>query len=219
MIPAAFFDLDGTLLTVNSGRLWMLAERRAGRLSLWQVLQGSFYLLAYRFSVLDMDGVMTKALQTVIGESEEEIRGRTFDWFETEVKPHLAPGASAVIEEHRRAGERLVLLTSSSPYESEIACRTFGLDDFISSRYEVVAGKFTGRLIPPACYGSGKVFWVERYAEKQGIDLEASAFYTDSHSDLPMLLRVGRPRVVNPDGRLRQIARRRGWPVLDWRRG
>ena len=46
-----------------------------------------------------------------------------------------------------------------------------------------------------------------------------SYFYSDSASDLPMLSRVAQPRVVNPDWRLRLIAKRSGWPVLDWRKG
>jgi HAD superfamily hydrolase (TIGR01490 family) len=217
MRAAAFFDLDGTLLTVNSGRLWMMYERREGRLSLGQLLQGSFYLLAYRVSVLDMDRVMEKALTTVIGQEEELIRRRTEEWFEREVKQFFAPGAAQMLAEHRRQGRPLVLLTSSSPYESEAACRAFGLDDFISTRYEVREGRFTGRLQGPACYGRAKVTLSERYAGERGIDLARSYFYTDSHSDLPMLERVGFPHAVNPDRRLERIARRRGWPVVDWR--
>lgn len=217
MRGAAFFDLDGTLLTVNSGRLWMLYERREGRLNLWQLLQGSFYLLAYRVSVLDMDRVMEKALATVMGQEEDLIRRRTEEWFEREVKRFFAPGAAAVLEEHRRQGRPLVLLTSSSPYESQAACRTFGLDDFISTRYQVQNGRFTGKLLGPACYGEGKIYWADRYAAEHGIDLGQSFFYADSHSDRPMLERVGFPQVVNPDARLARYARRRGWPAHDWR--
>jgi phosphoserine phosphatase len=34
---------------------------------------------------------------------------------------------------------------------------------------------------------------------------------------MPMLERVGNQVVVNPDPRLRRTAKRRGWPVQDWR--
>ncbi|RME23781.1 MAG: hypothetical protein D6806_10675, partial [Deltaproteobacteria bacterium] len=169
---AAWFDLDGTLITVNSGALWMKRERRLERITRWQYIQGAFYLLAYKISLLDMDRVMTKALQTVKGLEEDTVRRWTHEWFEKEVEMFLAPGAESALRWHRERGHLLLLCTSSSPYESEIACRKFGLDGFVSSRYEVEDGRFTGRLIAPACYGRGKVYWSERYASAHGIDLE-----------------------------------------------
>lgn len=214
---AAFFDLDRTLLGVNSGALWMKRERRMGRISLRQLLQGTAYLIGYKFSVIDMERVTTEALQTVKGELEETVRQWTRDWYREEVAQHAAPGAWAVLRAHRAAGERLVLLTSSSPYESEVASEHFGMDAALSSRYEVVDGRFTGNPITPICYGAGKVTYAEQYAAEHGVELDHSYYYADSMSDLPMLERVGNPRVVNPDPRLRRLARRRGWPILNWR--
>ena len=69
----------------------------------------------------------------------------------------------------------------------------------------------------PIRYGVGKVELANAFAETHGIDLDAELLLLDSITDLPMLERVGFPRVVNPDPRLLRIARRRGWPVLDWR--
>jgi len=215
--PAAFFDLDRTLLTVNSGALWMKRERRAGRISRLQLLQGTAYLIGYKFSVIDMDRVMREALQTVKGELEETVRQWTREWYREEVAQHAAPGSWAVLRAHRDAGEPLVLLTSSSPYESAVAGEQFGMDVIISSRYEVVDGRFTGNPLLPICYGAGKVTYAERYAAENDVDLDASYYYADSMSDLPMLERVGNPRVVNPDPRLRRLARKRRWAILDWR--
>lgn len=214
---AAFFDLDGTLLTCNSGRLWMERERRLGRISRWQVIEGSFYLLVYRLKALDMEQVMARALRTVAGEHEEAVRRWTAHWFFEEVVSHAAPGAQAVLEQHRVRGDLLVLLTSASPYESEVASRFFDLDAALCTHYQVRQGRFTGGVEPPICYGAGKVDRAERFARDQGVDLSRSYFYTDSFSDLPMLERVGHPRVVNPDQRLRWIAARRGYALLDWR--
>jgi phosphoserine phosphatase len=71
--------------------------------------------------------------------------------------------------------------------------------------------------VPPLCFGAGKIAQAEAYAEARGVSLAESYFYTDSINDLPMLERVGNPRVVNPDLRLSWVARRRGWSVEDWR--
>jgi len=214
--PAAFFDLDGTLLSVNSGRLWLQRERRAGRLRTREMLKGAFYLALYRMGTIDIERAMSDALATVRNLPEERLRTWTHEWFWGEVVPFTAPGALPVIAAHRAAGHPLVLLTSSSPYASECAVEHFGLDAFLSSTYEVADGRLTGRFVSPLCFGPGKIARAEAFAREHGIDLDTSWFYSDSATDLPMLERVGNPRPVNPDPRLRRIARLRGWTVLDW---
>ncbi len=216
--PAAFFDLDGTLLTVNSGRLWLRRERRNGRINARQVLKGMLFLGLYRIGTINIERAMSEALATVRGEPEENLRRWTHEWYRQEVASFAAPGAAAVLAAHRAAGHPLVLLTSSSPYASECAREQFELDDYLCTVYELDDQRFTGRVVPPLCYGAGKIEKAEAYARENGIDLDASWFYSDSTTDLPMLERVAHPRVVHPDLRLRREARRRAWPILDWNR-
>ena len=68
------------------------------------------------------------------------------------------------------------------------------------------------------CFGPGKVVLAERYAATQGSSVRTCAFYSDSLSDLPMLEAAAQPMVVHPDVRLRRLARKRGWRILDWGR-
>jgi HAD superfamily hydrolase (TIGR01490 family) len=217
-VAAAFFDLDGTLITANSASLWMRAERRAGRLGWRQLVEGALYLALYRVHSLDMPRLMRKALETIRGRSEGEIEQRIREWFRADVLPLVAPGARPAVERHRARGDLLVLVTSASVYEAALVAREFGLDAFLATGYEVVDGRFTGDVRLPLCYGEGKVVLVEVLADERGIDLGRSWFYTDSFTDEPLLRRVGHPRVVNPDPRLRRLARREGWPVEDWSR-
>jgi len=218
MRRAAFFDLDGTLIGANSAALWMRRERRMGRITRRQEAHAALYILAYRLGMVDMERAMRKALRTVVGIEEAALRRWTRAWFFDEVAPLALPGALRAIAEHRRRGHPLVLLTSASRYESEAACEFFGLDDFLCTTYETLGGVLTGGVAGPICYGEGKVAHAAGWAREAGVPLEGSFFYTDSVTDLPMLLAVGHPRVVDPDARLRWEALRRGWPILDWRR-
>jgi len=217
MSIAAFFDLDGTLLTVNSANLWVKRELRLGRIRYWQFLRAAMWLGGYRLGMLDMDRALTAALTQLVGVDEESIRAETHQWWHEEVRPHIAPGARAVLEMHRQRGDRLVLLTSSSRYASEMAREEFGLDHLLFQGYEVRDGRFTGAPMRPLCYGQGKVAIAEEWAREAGIDLAKSSFYSDSSTDIPMLERVGNPFAVLPDPRLRRVAKQRGWPLLDWR--
>lgn len=216
MSTAAFFDLDGTLITANSAWLWMQSERKAGRLGLRHIARGLAYLAAYRIGVIDMDRALTDALQTVRDLPEETLRQRTWAWFEQDVAPRFASRVGEVLTRHREQGDKLVLLTSASVYESEAVTRHLGLDDFLCTRYQVVEGHLTGQPVRPICYGEGKVAWAQGYAHEHDIDLAQSTFYTDSVTDLPMMEAVGHPVAVHPDPRLSRVARRRGWPVERW---
>jgi HAD superfamily hydrolase (TIGR01490 family) len=216
MPTAAFFDLDGTLLTVNSADLWVRRERRLGRITRWQLARAGLWLGGYKLGFLDMEAALRAALGTLRGVEESFIRAETHQWWRDEVRPHIAPGARAVLAEHKARGDLLVLLTSSSRYASEMAREEFGLDHALCQGYEVKDGRFTGEPERPLCYGPGKVQVAEAWAKAAGVDLAQSAFYTDSTTDLPMLEKVAKPFAVGPDPRLRRTARQRSWPVLDW---
>ena len=217
MSTAAFLDLDLTLITINSGASWVKRERRLGRISSRPMRQAYVRFLLYRLSLIDMDEAMRLALAQYKGLPEQTLADWTRTWYQAEVACFAAPGARPVLDEHRRLGHALVLLTTSSPYESALAKEQFNLDHALSSRYEVIDGQLTGEFIPPLAYGPGKVVIAEQYAAENGIDLDGSYFYSDSYSDRPMLERVGHPHAVNPDMRLRRFAKKKGWPILDWR--
>jgi HAD superfamily hydrolase (TIGR01490 family) len=216
----AFFDFDRTLIGVNSGRLWVDAERRAGRISRWQLAAASLMFLRYHLSLIDMVEAMNKAISTVAGEPEQDLAERTRQWYAEEVRPHLLPRALQTLEQHREQGHALVLLTTSSPYLSRAVTQDLRLDDYGCTAFEVdEAGRFTGQVVEPVCYGPGKVEHALRIASRHGLDVDASYFYTDSYTDRAMLKKVAHPRVVNPDPRLRRLARQKGWQVLDWGAG
>jgi len=215
-MPVAFFDMDRTLLTVNSGTLWVRFLRRRGEISRWQYLRALGWALEYKLSILDMHALSERLAADLTGQPEEDMVAKCVYWYRTEIQRTIAAPARAAVDEHRGRGERVLLLTSATPYIAEPLAQTLGLDGVICTRLEVVEGRFTGRVERPICYGAGKVTHAEAWADRERIDLRETTFYTDSYTDLPMLERVGRPVVVNPDPRLLRAARRRGWPILDW---
>src|SRR5690606_22889710 len=131
-------------------------------------------------------------------------------FFERDVAWAICAEARERIEIHRRQGHLVALLTSATHFLSTPVARALAVDHILCTEVEIDAGLLTGRTIEPLCYGVGKVLRAEQFAEHHDIDLASSYFYSDSISDLPMLERVGHPRVVNPDPRLRRVALGRG---------
>ena len=213
----AFFDLDRTLVHGNSARLWVRHEWRRGAIRNRTFLKGIAYLAAYRMGYADVEDALRAGIQTLTGQSEAEMSALAKAFYHREIQPLVRYDARLAIRERRAAGDRLVLLTSSSPYLAAATSRDLGLDDFLCTRFEVdAAGCFTGKAIEPVCFGPGKVDLATTYVATHGARLADCAFYSDSYSDLPMLEAVGEPIAVTPDPRLRRAAKSRGWPILDW---
>lgn len=216
MARAAFFDMDLTLLRVNSGSRWVKYLRKRGEIGLPMLIRSGIWLLQYRLSLLDMESVAAMLAADMAGDSESETRAKVAEFYRTELQHTISPEACEQLAQHRRDGDAIVLLTSATPYVAEPLAAELSIPHVLCTRLAVENGCFSGRVLSPACYGSGKVHHAEQFAKAHGIDLAQSSFYTDSYSDLPMLLRVGRPVAVNPDRRLLRYARRQGWPTLRW---
>ncbi len=211
----AFFDLDQTVLSANSGRLWVRREVALGQLSHRLALTAALWLFQYRLGLSGTE-LVEKAIAVGKGESYAALSSRTKSFYERNVRTLFRPGALKAIETHRRAGDRVVLLTSSTHLLAELVQDELSLDGVLCNRLEVEGGLLTGRTVGPLCYGPGKLVHARAEAEAHGTLLSACAFYTDSFSDLPVLEAVGRPVAVHPDVRLKRHARRRGWEILDW---
>ncbi|KQQ43728.1 HAD-IB family hydrolase [Nocardioides sp. Leaf307] len=215
---AAFFDMDGTLLSSNvvETYLWMRlqelsAGERAGELG--RVLgrvpgllraerrqRGDFLRAVYR----DYEGADRAALDRVADELLTD-----------HVLARLSPEAARRIREHRRAGHRTVLITGAvRPLTRPLA----PLFDHVEAVDLVVddQGRCTGHLASSPLVGESRAAFMQAWAAQHDVDLAASYAYADSHSDLPLLAAVGNPVAVRPDVPLYRHARRQGWSIVDW---
>ena len=214
MAGVAFFDLDRTLLGCNSATLWVRRQVREGHMSRWAAAQMGMMIGLYQLGMGNVEAAVNAAIRDLEGQSEDEIRRRTVQFWEEEVAHRFRPGAAAVLAKHRAQGEEIVLLTGSSTYMSECVGTVLDLDGALCSRFVVVDGRFTGE--GTVCYGAAKLVAARAYLASSERTLADCAFYTDSYTDLPVMLEVGRPVAVHPDPRLRRHAKRQAWPIEDW---
>ena len=217
MTVAAFFDMDNTLLRVDTGMSWTRFLYRRGELPRTMIAKAIYWSTLYKLAVLDMESVFTRLCEELRGDSEAEMIAKCEIWYREQISREVAPAARVAVESHRRAGHTIVLATGSTCYAARPVARGVGIDHVLSSELEVdpTTGAFTG-VVSSLGFGQHKVTLAENWAIKNGIDLRASYFYSDSYNDLPMLQRVGTAIAVNPDTRLRRHARRRGWTVQQW---
>jgi len=218
MRPAAFFDMDRTLLRIHTAPLharFMVSEGFSRKRDL--ALPG-FRIALFGAGILDdPQPAMLRVARLCAGLDASRVKERARTWVSSELATYARPAALRHLEGHRKAGDLLVLLTSSLSFPAEQIAEQFGIPHVLSNILEIGRdGRYTGNLHEPLCFGEGKAQRVLSFADEQEIDLAASTFYTDQHHDLPALLAVGKPRPVNPDRTLKRQARSRGWPVLYW---
>ena len=116
------------------------------------------------------------------------------------MRPWLYPQmADRVVAAHRRAGHVVALLTSATRYLAEPLAAELGIEHLLVTQLVVRDGRFTGEAVRPICYGAGKIHWASASPPtRRWTRSAASYFYTDSVTDLPVLERVGHPRIVIP---------------------
>ena len=216
-MPIAFFDFDVTLISENSARLWLRRELALGQVTRSQAARAAYWLARYHVGFANLEQAVGEAVGTLKGSPSAQLRARTQSFYERQVKQLYRPGGRAVVEHHRRLGDRLVLLTSSSNYLADMVGEALKLDAVLCNRLEVDAqGLHTGRTVGGICFGAGKLRFAHAEADAHHQPLSQATFYTDSYSDLPVLEAVGRPVAVNPDRRLARHATRHHWDVVDW---
>jgi len=208
----AFFDMDYTTLDDSSGLLYVKYLRRQKRIGRRVLLRIAWWTLLYKVSAIDVNSAVPKMLSYAEHQSAARLMAESYAWFDETLRAHIAPRAVDKIDFHRQQGHRVVLISASTQFAVQPVAEYLRLD-FLCTRLIDRDDELTGQVVDPPCYGAGKVVWARRYADEQGARLSDAYLYTDSHSDRPLLDAVGHPIAVNPDARLKRLARQRGWPI------
>ncbi len=213
---AAFFDADRTLLDVNSGLHWARHQHKAGQISTLDLIRAALWTIRYRLATIDQESLIGRVARLYAGTSVALAETEVGRWFDAEMQRFIRPAGQRRVREHLEAGHVVAILSSGTRFTLEPLAGILGIKHIVCTVFEEVDGLLTGSHVRPACAGMGKVTLAERFAAEHDVNLSASYFYTDSHADIGLLERVGLPRVVTPDLRLRRQARRRGWSIEDW---
>lgn len=213
----ALFDLDETLLPIDSADTWSWFIVRRGALDAdaygdrighfkRSYESGAFDVEAYARFQMDLLSLFPRAA----------LDAWHAEFMDLHVRPHVRRAARELVERHRLAGDELALVTGTNAFVAAPIAGEFGIRHVLAVEPEVDDGEFTGRWVGPATHHAGKVSKVEEWLDRRGLDWSDvhTVFYSDSINDLPLLERVTEPVVTNGDARLAALARERGWRTL-----
>ncbi len=218
MKPAAFFDLDDTLIIgTNSLLLYVKYLVKKKQMRKRDILRGIYLSLLHKLNLVDIEKLLDNFVLPYAGRPATDIENLVKQWFEEQVTTHLSQEAKKFVQEHKAQGHTTILLSNSSQFICQLVANYYQLDFSLSSIIEIKDGKLTGKMKKPLCYQEGKVIYATAFAQQNNIDLSKSYFYTDSYSDLPMLQAVGHPRIINPDPILKRYAKKMNWNIQWWK--
>ena len=221
MQQAAFFDLDKTVIATSSTlafgrplyRAGFLGKRALARLSVARV----FYLL-FGADADRLDQARDELLGLIAGWPRSEVEALVRETFAEFAEPAVYAEALFLIDEHKRKGRRVVIVSASPEEIVRPIAEYLGVDDVIATR---VKCDEEGRYLPEIevyAMGQGKADAMREMAEREGFDLAGSYAYSDSITDVPMLEVVGNPAAVNPDKELSKVAEENEWRILRFQR-
>ncbi len=219
----AFFDVDNTLMRGASIYYFargLAARKLFGARDLAKMTWGQ---VTFRLRGAEKSGhieaARESALAFVAGHRVADIVALGEEIYDDTMADRIWQGTRELTQRHLAAGQRVWLVTATPVELANIMARRLGLTGALGTVAETVAGEYTGHLVGGLLHGKAKAEAIRALAEREHLDLARCSAYSDSANDLPMLTLVGHPNVVNPDAELRTEARRRGWPVHDFRAG
>jgi HAD superfamily hydrolase (TIGR01490 family) len=219
----AFFDVDNTLMrgaSIYHFARGLAARKVFGTRDLLRLAWGqALFRLRGSEDPGHIDAAREAALAFVAGQPVAEIVSLGEEIYDESMASRVWEGARELVQQHLAAGQRVWLVTATPVELANILARRLGLTGALGTVAETVDGVYTGRLEGGLLHGEAKAAAVRALAVREGLDLARCAAYSDSFNDLPMLSIVGHPHAVNPDPELRAEARRRNWPVHDFRTG
>lgn len=214
----ALFDLDNTLLAGDSDHSWGEFLCDTGRVDAveYRARNDAFYA-DYCAGKLDVVAYQSFT-QAILSRTDAAELARWQAEFMTEViEPIILAKGEALLQQHREAGDKLVIITATNRFITAPIAARLGVDTLLATECGMQDGRYTGQVAGVPCFQGGKVIRLNEWLQQTGHNLDGAYFYSDSRNDLPLLEQVTKPVAVDPDDTLRAIATERGWPVLSLR--
>jgi HAD superfamily hydrolase (TIGR01490 family) len=216
----ALFDLDHTLLPLDSDYQWAEYLARTGRAGDPEqaIARNNDLMNRYNAGDLTAEQAAEFMLGLLAAHPPHLLALWHEDYMQRIIRPAMTPKALSLVEQHLAAGDLCAVVTATNSFVTAPIARAFGVPHLIATDPEYLAGRFTGKILGTPSFKAGKVIRVNAWLAGMGkkiSDFEASYFYSDSINDVPLLEVVTHPIVTNPSPSLLAVAQQRNWPVLN----
>jgi HAD superfamily hydrolase (TIGR01490 family) len=212
----AFFDLDKTIISLNSGSLLVRQAYKNGVLSTGNLINAIFQSYLYKFNLRDTNLIISKMGTWLKGLSLETFKELSKEVVDKYLIGSIRPEIIKEIHFHKKNNAATVILSSAISSICEPIGRHLEVDNIICTTMETSKGILTGNPVGTFCFEDEKRTQLLAFCEKHHSDPLKAWYYADSISDLSGLEVVGNPVCVSPDKKLTRMAREKGWIIKYW---
>jgi HAD superfamily hydrolase (TIGR01490 family) len=219
MSDLCLFDLDDTLLPIDSDHAWGEFIVRIGWVDAAEFARrnDAFYA-QYQAGRLDIHEYIAFATEPLRARTPAQTEAAHRQFMAEVIAPQLRAPALDLVREHQARGDLIALVTATNDFVTAPIAGAFGIADLLAVRLERDAGgTITGRIAGTPSYRDGKVTRVQEGLAERGrewADFDRISVYSDSVNDLPLLERATDPVATNPTPALQAVAQTRGWRIL-----
>src|SRR3954465_7740539 len=150
VVEAAFFDLDKTVIATSSVMALGGTFYRDGLISKRTIVRGLYAQVVYLLVGADdnkMERMREAMLALTKGWDQQHVQELVRETLDVVLTPIIYAEALELIEEHRKAGRKTVIVSSSPAETVEPIGEYLGVDDVIATRARLDAnGRYTGEL-------------------------------------------------------------------------
>ena len=206
------FDLDDTLLSGDCEREWITFLTSKGLMNDSSAKLDQFDL-DYRKGILDFEEYSTFIQKPIMGLTREELDNLVEEFIQKNIH-HLTDNLTRDLLNEASFADKVLIASGSHDFLVKGFADFFKIDSSIGTPVELKNNIFTGQLSGEPTFSDGKVRAVEKWCNSNDIEVKDSIFYSDSINDLPMFEVCGVPVAVNPDEKLKKIAKERAFKVI-----
>jgi len=216
----ALFDLDHTLLPLDSDHQWAEFLAKSGRAGdpVQALARNDELMHRYNSGDLTAEQAAEFMLGLLAANPPHLLAAWHEEYMQHVIRPAMTDEALAIVQKHLAAGDLCAIVTATNSFVTAPIARAFGVTTLIATEPEYVAGRYTGKIFGTPSFKHGKVLRVNAWLatlNRSLKDFDESYFYSDSINDLPLLEVVTHPIVTNPSPSLLKVAQERNWPVLN----
>ncbi len=216
----AIFDFDGTLYREETYQMLMdhLKDHPLYRKRYPQFMRAIVPpYLANKAKFYPTDKMRAHSMQLYLNAlndlTVEEVE-IYFEQIAQKMKAHFNESIVQRLQEH--ADDQVYIMLVSGAYTPLLhtVLEDLPIQTIIGTDIPITNGKITSKSPIYHIQGTRKNEKIQQFLQHKKIDWENSFAYADSYSDLSVLSLVGNPVAVQPDEKLKNIAKRRGWEIL-----